>query len=102
VIKTSYRAKKVDANQKGVVAELRKRGFSVGITSSLGKGFPDLIIAKGKTVLVELKDGSKSPSQRKLTPSEKKFIDSWRGEIIVANSIDDILLIYETKQKKSQ
>lgn len=96
------RARKIDANQKDIVNELRARGYSVAITSSLGKGFPDLVIAKGKTVLVELKDGKKPPSQRKLTPDEKEFIDRWKGEIIVANSIEDILTTYEIKQKKGE
>lgn len=85
------RARKIDDNQNSIVKALRKLGFSVAVTSSLGKGFPDLVVAKGKTVLVELKDGKKIPSQRKLTRAEKEFMYSWSGEYLVALSIDDIL-----------
>jgi Holliday junction resolvase len=86
------RAAKVDANQRQVVDDLRKLGFSVAITSSLGQGFPDLVLGKAKkNYLVELKDGSKVPSARKLTPDEVKFIDAWRGKVIVAGSTEEIL-----------
>ena len=86
------RAKKVDVNQKAIVTALRKLGYSVAVTSSLGEGFPDLVVAKnGKTILVELKDGSKPPSQRRLTEHEKKFHENWKGKIIVAESVKNIL-----------
>ena len=86
------RAKKVDANQKSVVDSLRERGFSVAVTSALGKGFPDLIVGKnGFNLMVELKDGNKPPSARKLTPDEVEFHNSWLGKIVVANNVDEIL-----------
>jgi Holliday junction resolvase len=86
------RAAKTDANQQQVVKDLRKLGFSVAVTSSLGKGFPDLVLGKAnKNYLVELKDGNKPPSARKLTPDEEVFIDGWRGKVIVAISTEDIL-----------
>jgi Holliday junction resolvase len=86
------RAAKTDANQQQVVKDLRKLGFSVAVTSSLGKGFPDLVLGKAnKNYLVELKDGNKPPSARKLTPDEEVFIDGWRGRVIVAISTEDIL-----------
>ncbi len=96
---------KVDANQSRVVEHLRKAGLSVFITSGVGNGFPDLVVSGNnwiywcenkkrigsKTILVELKDGSKPPSARKLTPDEKKFHDSWKGEIILALTAEDVL-----------
>lgn len=86
------RAKRTDANQTKIVSQLRQLGFSVAITSMVGDGFPDLVVAKAnKTCLIELKDGSKPPSQRKLTPDEIKFIDEWRGAIIVATELKPIL-----------
>ena len=86
------RAKRTDANQTAIVRDLSKLGFSVAITSMVGNGFPDLVIAKAnKTAVVEIKDGTKPPSQRKLTPDEIKFMDSWRGLYIKAVDIDTIL-----------
>lgn len=74
----------VDANQSAIVEYARKLGFSVFITAKLGGGFPDLVLGKhGKNYLVEVKDGSKSPSARKLTAPEQKFFDEWRGQVCV-------------------
>jgi hypothetical protein len=86
------RAGKIDANQNLVVKQLRQLGYSVRITSMLGNGFPDLLIGKhNKNYLVELKDGSKPPSQRRLTDAEVEFIDSWQGTVIVSHDLDGIL-----------
>jgi hypothetical protein len=85
-------AKRVDANQKKIVQQLRKLGCSVSVTSMIGKGFPDFVIGmRGKNYLIELKDGSKPPSQRKLTPDEVKFHALWRGQIAVCNNINEII-----------
>lgn len=86
------RARKIDSNQNLIVKQLRLLGYSVYITSSVGKGFPDLVIGKrDKNYLVELKDGSKPPSARKLTDDEAKFIEGWQGAVIVAHDLDGIL-----------
>ena len=83
---------RVDDNQKDVVKCLRKAGVSVSITSSVGDGFPDLAVGYGlRTVLVELKDGNKVQSARKLTPDEIKWHNEWRGESMVAISCEEIL-----------
>lgn len=94
---------KKDANQTEVVTALRKAGLSVAITSSMGDGFPDLVVSGfsttqmciGKrTVLIELKDLSQKPSDRRLSPAEKKFHDSWKGEIYVCTTAEEILKIF--------
>ena len=91
------RAKKIDANQNEVVAALRKiPGCSVAITSMVGQGFPDLVVGyKYRNYLIELKDGKKPPSARKLTPDEQKFFSTWQGEVWVCNSLDDVLQIFK-------
>lgn len=88
------RARRVDANHAEIVAAFRQLGYSVADTSRLGNGFPDLVVAKaGRTVLVEVKDGAKPPSARKLTEDEQTFAGAWRGEYRVVESVDDVLAI---------
>lgn len=79
------RAKKVDANQPELVELFRELGARVAITSSAGDGFPDLVVQYRhpynididkygvETYLVEIKDGSKPPSKRKLTAEQEEF-----------------------------
>jgi Holliday junction resolvase len=74
-----------------MVAVLRKLGFSVSVTSGLGKGFPDLAVGRnGVNVLVEVKDPAKPPSARKLTEDEYEWHQNWRGLVIVAETVDDV------------
>ena len=57
---------------------LRDAGVMVLSLAALGKGVPDLLCAfHGKLVLVEIKDGAKIPSARKLTPDQEKFHKAW-------------------------
>ena len=101
---------RVDANQTKVVDHLRRAGLSVAVTSGVGNGFPDLVVAgfvslrigamafsintihdKVKTLLVELKDPDQPPSKRMLTPAEIKFRETWKGEYIKATTAEEIL-----------
>ena len=82
---------RVDENQGSIVSKFRGAGFSVAITSNLGGGFPDLAVGKyGVTVLVEIKDGDKPPSKRKLTEDEERFHSSWRGAACVVECEEDV------------
>lgn len=86
------RAAKIDANQKEIVAALRKLGASVSSTATIGKGFPDLIVGfRGVNYLLEVKTGSKPPSERKLTPDQVLFHAKWTGQIVVVKNIDEAL-----------
>ena len=68
------RAARVDANHKEITSTLRQCGWTVHDTSGVGGGFPDLVVGKaGRLVLVEIKDGSKKPSARRLTKAEAAF-----------------------------
>jgi hypothetical protein len=43
---------------------------------------------------MEVKDGDKVPSARKLTEAEQKFFDDWRGGMLaVVNSVEEALEI---------
>ena len=90
------RASRTDANQKRIVAALRKAGASVYVGSAIKSGFPDLIVGyAGRTFLCEVKDGSKPPSARKLTPDQIKFRDSWKGDYTVLESVEDVRDFHE-------
>jgi Holliday junction resolvase len=70
-----------------VVAALRAAGMSVVSLAAVGNGCPDLVVGwRGRNVLLEIKDGSKPPSARKLTPDEAKFHNEWMGYVVIAES----------------
>jgi hypothetical protein len=85
--------KRTDANHKQMIDGLRKiPGISIFSTHMVGKGFPDIVIGyKGINYLVEIKDGAKTKSRKKLTDDEIKFHGSWLGQIMIAENIDDVL-----------
>lgn len=87
------RKAKVDANQKEIVAALRKAGVSVQHLHAVGKGCPDLLagVPDGSNVLLEVKDGKKPPSARKLTPDQVEWHSAWRGRVVVVTSVDEAL-----------
>ena len=74
------RAAKVDANQEQVVQALRAIGATVQSLAGVGKGVPDLLVGyQGKTILFEIKDGRKPPSERRLTEDQLTWHGAWRG-----------------------
>jgi hypothetical protein len=89
------RPRRIDANQPEAVNHLRGAGYGVWITSPLGGGFPDLVVAHNVdrwfTALVEIKDGKKPPSGRRLTLPEQAFKNRWPGICITALSGEDAL-----------
>jgi hypothetical protein len=91
------RAARIDANQNEIVKQLRKVGCSVLIVSQLKNCFDILIGFKGKNYAFEIKDGNKPPSQRKLTEGEKKFFNSWNGQVDIVTCLDDCLKIIDGK-----
>ena len=73
------RRKRVDANHAAVVETLRKAGWRVKDTSRY-EHFVDLMAVKpGRLLFVEVKDGAKKPSARKLTPGEMSFVEFLNG-----------------------
>jgi Holliday junction resolvase len=74
-------AKRVDKNQKAIVEEFRKLGFSVYITSHVGRGFPDIMVGMGNThtILVEIKSTDKA----KFTDAQSEFMSKWTGGPVV-------------------
>lgn len=84
------RAAKKDANHQEIVKLFRALGYSVLDVAQL-KNCCDVIVAKRKrTIAVEIKDGTKPPSARKLSKGEQEFKDNWRGEWALIESEQDV------------
>ena len=84
------RAARTDSNHAEIVAAYRKRGYSVLDVSKL-KNCCDLFVARnGQTWAVEIKDGKKPPSKRKLTDGEQTFRDGWKGMYVIIEKELDI------------
>jgi hypothetical protein len=84
------RAAKVDDNQAEIVAALRKAGCSVQPLHRVGEGCPDLLVGKfGTNWLIEVKDGKKPPSARKLTDPQVAWHRDWRGSVCVVSSVQE-------------
>ncbi len=86
------RAAKIDVNQTEIVKALRSVGASVQSLASTGKGCPDLLVGfRGVNWLLEIKDGQKVKSARKLTDDQLVWHESWRGKVYVVESVDQAL-----------
>tara|TARA_R110000824_G_scaffold188467_1_gene369789 strand:- start:1031 stop:1318 length:288 start_codon:yes stop_codon:yes gene_type:complete len=71
---------RVDHNQAEVVFALRTAGAFVQSLATVGDGCPDLLVGfQGETYLMEIKDGRKPPSARKLTEDEGRWHERWKG-----------------------
>lgn len=98
------RGKRTDDTQREIVGAFRDLRCSVADCSGLGRGFPDLVLGLRDihgclhNLLVEVKDGSKSPSRRKLTPAQVDFHAEWRGNIhIVASVAEAVALVHRVR-----
>jgi Holliday junction resolvase len=88
-------AKKVDANHSLIVKTLRELGCSVFDTSSVGRGFPDLVVSKGATALVEVKANAKSP----YTKSQLEFLKNWQGTVCRIHDVEGAINLAKTLEK---
>lgn len=84
------RAAKVDSNQQEIIAAFRRAGATVKPVHTVKK-FVDIVVGiNGKNLLVEIKDGKKAPSKRKLTEGEQEFHEGWKGRVHIVESVDDV------------
>jgi len=79
--------KKIDQNQREIVAALRRRA-SCFSTASLGRGIPDVVAGfLGKTYLIEIK-GRKG---QKLNEVQAAWHRHWEGNpVIILRSVADV------------
>jgi hypothetical protein len=84
---------KRDENEDAIVRALNKVGCVIERLSA--KGVPDLMVWSPydrQIVLLEVKDGTKPPSARKLTPEQERWHDKWcEAPVYVVTSIDEAM-----------
>lgn len=98
--KYSKQGAKPDGGQDKIVKALRKLGAKVVIVSVVNN-FCDLLVGyKGNLYLMEVKDGTKPPSQRKLTTGELKCQSEFNAVGIgyyVINSVEEAMSLLNLK-----
>lgn len=91
---------KRDDNHRQIVAALRSAGAFVQDMGSIGKGFVDLVVGYGGYWFVlEVKDGSKPQSARKLTPAQLQWIFDVKGRapVHVVETVEQALSVIQGK-----
>ena len=89
-------AKRVDSNHSLVVKTLRELGCSVFDTSSVGRGFPDLVVSrKGATALVEVKRNAKAS----YTKSQLEFLKNWQGTVCRIHDVEGAINLVKLLEK---
>jgi hypothetical protein len=85
-------AARADDNQKALVADLRSLGCSVQHLHTVGQGCPDILVGfRGRNILMEIKDGNKPPSRRRLTDDEQEWHQLWRGQVCVVKNLNEAM-----------
>ena len=91
-------AKRTDLNHAEIRSTLRGIGVHVFDASATGNGFPDLLcMFRGGIALVEVKNGNRPPSARKLTIEQVRFHEAARlagVTIHVVKNTDEALALF--------
>ncbi len=93
------RAARTDTNQSEIVTALKSLpGLRVQSLAAIGAGCPDLLVGyRGRTFLLEVKDGAKVPSARLLTRAEIEWHMAWTGQVAVVETVEQALEIVKAK-----
>lgn len=78
-----------DANHVEIGDGLRSLGWSVLDLAQYGVSVDYAVSKPGFAALLEVKDGNKPASARKLTEKEQKLRNNWEGPYVVAISLLD-------------
>lgn len=85
------RAARRDAGEQDIIKAMRACGAYVKVINDEGT-FDLLCYYNGHTLLLEIKDGTKPPSARRLTDAEQRFHDEWPGSNLhIINSVQEAL-----------
>ena len=83
---------RLDANHNDIVNAYRAVGVFVQSLAAVGGGCPDLLCSyRGLWFVVEVKDGEKVPSKRRLTDDEQKWHVASHATVHVVNSVEEAL-----------
>lgn len=83
---------RVDSNQLEIVRTITGLGASWLDLTSISGILDGVIGVAGIDQRIEIKDGKKVPSRRKLTPDEIRVFEEWRGrKPVVIESVDDVI-----------
>ena len=92
--------RRVDRNHGHIRAALRSAGWFVKDTSAIGRGWPDLYVARKGTedeparcMWIEIKDGQKSASRRQLTAAQvqlHKELAAAGFPVVILTSVDQV------------
>ena len=94
-----HRSSRVDANHAVLRGLFINSGLGVCDVSQSPCGVDLFVSFAGVTVAVEIKDGSKPVSARKLTDVEVRFKDQWKGHYRIVETEEQALnLIKELKR----
>lgn len=95
-------AARTDSNQDELVKTIRALGASFFSTTAIAGQLDGVVGCAGIDIRVEIKDGAKPPSRRRLTEDEQKVFDEWRGRTpVILQSIDDVIELVNQLRKES-
>jgi Holliday junction resolvase len=79
-------AAKVDENHAAIVRRFRELGYSVLSLAALGKGAPDLLVARGGVnTLVEVKRPKKQPNAL-----QQRWHSLWAAPVRVVRTVEEV------------
>ena len=89
---------KLDENHTEVVKQLRQIGCLVLSLAAVGKGCPDLLVARdGRLLLLEvkreIKKGKVFPSKSKLNQEQEDFAKLWKGYVATVRSPEEAVKV---------
>jgi hypothetical protein len=95
------RAARRDHGEGDIIKAMREAGAYVKVIND--EGLFDLLVSyKGPSgrhhcLMLEVKDGAKPPSARRLTDAEQKFHDEWPGDnLYIVNSVEEAIALLAT------
>jgi len=92
-------ARRVDANQPSIVADLRAIGATVQDLHEVGDGCPDILVGfRGVNYVLEIKRQTETAlyvtiREGHLSDRQRDWHDAWRGQVAVIRSFEDALAV---------